>query len=64
VTTYEWKYGEPPLKIEEPPLNIKFEDETDDTHRDDNAVSMSVCLCKNIQILIFRTTDSTDQRLS
>ncbi|KDR07538.1 hypothetical protein L798_02918, partial [Zootermopsis nevadensis] len=27
TTTYQWKYGEPPLKIEE--LNIKFEDETD-----------------------------------
>jgi hypothetical protein len=55
VTTYEWKYGEPPLKIEEPPLNIKFEDETGDTHADDNAVSM---------ILIFKTTKSTEQRLS
>lgn len=38
VTTYEWKYGEPPLKIEEPPLNIKFEDETADAHTDDNAI--------------------------
>jgi hypothetical protein len=42
VTTYEWKYREPPLKIEEPPLNIRFEDETDDAHADDNAVSMTI----------------------
>ncbi|PNF20855.1 CDK5 regulatory subunit-associated protein 3 [Cryptotermes secundus] len=38
VTTYEWKYGEPPLKIEEPPLNIRFEYETDNAHADDNAI--------------------------
>ncbi|XP_046407506.1 CDK5 regulatory subunit-associated protein 3 [Ischnura elegans] len=27
VTTYEWMYGEPPLKIEEPQLDIAFDDE-------------------------------------
>lgn len=37
-TTYEWTYGEPPLKIEEPPLNIVFEDETDASGTDDNAL--------------------------
>ena len=36
TTTYEWKYGEPPLKIEETPLNVVFEDEND---ANDNAVS-------------------------
>jgi hypothetical protein len=41
---YEWKYGEPPLKIVEPPLNIKFEDDTDNTQVDDNTVSMRM-LC-------------------
>ncbi|KAJ9598386.1 hypothetical protein L9F63_010908, partial [Diploptera punctata] len=29
TTTYEWTYGEPPLKIEEPPLNIVDEGEID-----------------------------------
>nr|CAG4644037.1 EOG090X07S9 [Lepidurus arcticus] len=28
TTTYEWRYGEAPLKIEEPPINIQLEDET------------------------------------
>jgi hypothetical protein len=30
------------VKIEEPPLNIKFEDETNNTHADDNAVSIRI----------------------
>ncbi|XP_071443641.1 CDK5 regulatory subunit-associated protein 3 isoform X2 [Hetaerina americana] len=27
VTTYEWMYGEPPLQIEEPQLDVQFDDE-------------------------------------
>jgi len=38
TTTYEWKYGEPPLKIVEPPLNIQFEDDTDNTQADDSTI--------------------------
>lgn len=38
TTTYEWKYGEPPLKIVEPPLNIKFEDDNDNAQADDNTI--------------------------
>ncbi|KAG8236540.1 hypothetical protein J437_LFUL011317 [Ladona fulva] len=30
VTTYEWKYGEPPLTIEEPPLSFDVEEENAD----------------------------------
>nr|XP_012137613.1 PREDICTED: CDK5 regulatory subunit-associated protein 3 [Megachile rotundata] len=29
TTTYEWMYGEPPLSISEPPLNISFDDDSD-----------------------------------
>jgi hypothetical protein len=64
VTTYEWKYGEPPLKVEEPPLNIEFEDEADDTSADDNAVSMSVCSCNHPQIHLLERIDCTEQRLA
>ncbi|XP_015606068.1 CDK5RAP3-like protein isoform X2 [Cephus cinctus] len=35
VTTYEWTYGEPPLSIMEPPLNINFDDEDDNTNSQD-----------------------------
>ncbi|XP_066996998.1 CDK5 regulatory subunit-associated protein 3 isoform X2 [Anabrus simplex] len=31
TTTYEWMYGEPPLTIEETPLDIDFSDEIDDS---------------------------------
>jgi hypothetical protein len=30
LTTYEWKHGEPPLKIEPPELNYSFEEESED----------------------------------
>lgn len=26
VTTYEWKYGEPPLKVEPPIVNYEFDE--------------------------------------
>lgn len=38
VTTYEWIYGEPPLKIEEPQMNIIIED--NDFQEDNGVVSL------------------------
>lgn len=64
MTIYEWKNGEPPLKIEEPPLNVKFEDEVDSTHADNNAVSMIVCLCKHLEIRLLKATDPTEQKFT
>lgn len=38
TTTYEWIYGEAPLSIVEPPLNISTDDTLEETAPDDNPV--------------------------
>lgn len=33
TTTYEWRYGEPPLSVAEPTLNFDFTDDNDDSEK-------------------------------
>ena len=42
TTTYEWMYGEPPLSINEPPLNISFDDNDSEKKKVENTENVGI----------------------
>lgn len=44
TTVYEWRYGEPPLKIEPDPVNIEFDDEEQQGSGDQVNTYKKICL--------------------
>lgn len=42
TTTYEWKYGEPPISVEEPPFATNFNDDEPDNLDENNQDNVSL----------------------
>lgn len=51
TTVYEWRYGEPPLRIEEPPLLINVEPEAT-TAESNDVVCLPVRVFNDVSVII------------